>query len=129
MFKKKYVKEEIKKRRNSFRYAIEGIFSAFESEANMKIHIFIMLLVIILGLFLKLSLNEWFACILLFCLVIGSELFNTALEEVVNLASPHVNPHAKLAKDLSAGAVLVFALGAVVIGCIIFLPKIIELFT
>ena len=128
MFKKKFIKDKIKSRRNSFKYAFEGIISAFKSEANMKIHVLIMILVIIFGFVLKISIFEWLICVLLFSLVIGVELINTAIEETVNLASPNINKTAKLAKDLAAGAVLVFALGAIVIGCLIFIPKIIELF-
>ena len=65
---------------------------------------------------------------ILFALVIGAELFNTSIEEVVNLLSPEIRVHAKYAKDIAAGAVLVFALASAIVGVIIFLPKIISLF-
>ncbi len=113
---------------SSFKYAIEGIKKAFKAERNLKIHTLAMLLVIILGFILKLALWEWMVCIILFSLVIGTELVNTSIEEVVNLLSPEIRPHAKYAKDIAAGAVLVFALGSLVIGILIFLPKIISLF-
>ena len=113
---------------SSFKYAIEGIKKAFKAERNLKIHTLAMLLVVILGFILKLAAWEWVVCIILFCLVIGTELVNTSIEEVVNLLSPDIRPHAKYAKDIAAGAVLVFALGSLVIGIIIFLPKIISLF-
>lgn len=116
-----------KKLINSFKYAFSGIVTAFKSEKNMKIHFTMMMLVIIFGIFLKISLNEWLVCIMLFCMVIGSEMINTAVENVVNLAMPTKNEVAKNAKDISAGAVLVFAIGSAIIGLIIFIPKIINI--
>ena len=117
-------KQECKKLINSFKYAIEGFVSSFKTERNMKIHVFAMFLVIIGGFYLKLSLTEWcFICVAI-AMVIGSELFNTAIETIVDMVSPEKNPKAKLAKDISAAAVLAFALGAFIIGIIIFIPKI-----
>ena len=115
-----------KKLINSFKYAFSEIVTAFKSETNMKIHFTMMMLVIIFGILLKISLNEWLVCIMLFCMVIGSEMINTAVENVVNLAMPTKNEVAKNAKDISAGAVLVFAIGSAIIGLIIFIPKIIN---
>lgn len=122
--RKKREKNKIKKLINSFKYAFEGIFSSFKSERNMKIHIFIMCLVIIFGFLLKISLAEWIICIILFAIVIAGELFNTAIETVVDIAMPYENEKAKIAKDVSAGGVLVLAIGAAIIGVIIFFPKI-----
>ena len=116
-----------KKLINSFKYAFSGIATAFKSEKNMKIHFTMMMLVIIFVILLKISLNEWLVCIMLFCMVIGSEMINTAVENVVNLAMPTKNEVAKNAKDISAGAVLVFAIGSAIIGLIIFIPKIINI--
>ena len=117
----------MKKFINSFKYAIEGIMSSFKSERNMKIHVFIMLVVILFGIFLKINKYEWMIVIILFGIVISSELFNTAIETVVNLVSPNKNNLAKLAKDISAGAVLINAIVSIIIGLIIFLPKIIHI--
>ena len=111
----------------SFKYAFEGIFTGFKQEQNMKIHVVIMLLVIILGVVLKISVLEWIICIILFGVVISAELFNTAIEQTVNIAMPEINEKAKIAKDVSAGAVLVTAASAAIIGLIIFVPKIIAL--
>ncbi len=113
---------------SSFGYAIEGIKKAFKAERNLKVHTLAMVLVVVLGFILKLAVWEWVTCIILFALVIGAELFNTAIEEVVNLLSPEIRVHAKYAKDIAAGAVLVFAVASAVVGIIIFLPKIINLF-
>ena len=117
-------KQEYKKIVNSFKYAIQGILSSFKTERNMKIHIFVMILVITAGILLKINRYEWIICVLCFAMVIGGELLNTAIETVVDIAMPYKNEKAKNAKDVSAGAVLVFAIGAAICGLIIFVPKI-----
>lgn len=116
----------MKKLINSFKYAIQGIFTSFKTEKNMKIHILIMLLVIIAGILLKISKLEWIICIILFSIVIAGELFNTAIETVVDMVMPDKNEKAKIAKDVSAGAVLLVAIGAAIIGLMIFIPKILS---
>ena len=110
---------------NSFKYAIEGFFTSLKTERNMKIHMVIMILVILMGFALKISLLEWIICIILFSIVISGELFNTAIETVVDMIMPHKNPKAKIAKDVSASGVLILAIGSAIIGLIIFIPKII----
>lgn len=117
----------MKKLINSFKYAICGIFTAFKEEKNMKVHVAIMIIVIIAGILLKINMQEWIICSILFGLVIASELFNTAIEITVDLAMPKKNENAKKAKDVSAGAVLINAIVAIVIGGIIFIPKIYEI--
>lgn len=117
-----------KKLVNSFKYAFNGIYSAFKTERNMKIHVSIMLIIIVAGFFLKLKMWEWLVCIICFATVIGGELFNTAIETVVDMVMPDINIKAKKAKDISAGAVLIFAIGSAIVGLLIFIPKIINLF-
>ena len=112
---------------NSFKYAFAGIKSAFRTERNLKIHITIVLITTIIGVILKLKSWEWIVCISWFAIVIGGELFNTAIEITVNLAMPKIDNDAKRAKDISAGGVLVFAIGSAIIGLIIFVPKLISL--
>lgn len=109
----------------SFKYAIEGIITAINKERNMKIHISIMILVIIMGIVLKISKIEWIICTILFGLVISLELVNTAIENTIDLITQEKDPKAKIAKDTAAGAVLVSAISAAIIGLIIFIPKII----
>ena len=92
-------------------------------ERNIKIHISVMILVIICGFIFHLSTTEWLICILLFALVISLELVNTAIEAVVDLCSPNYHELAKYAKDVAAGSVLISAIASVVIGLIIFVPK------
>lgn len=112
---------------SSFKFAFNGIFCSFKSERNIKIHILATILVIIMGIGLKISLIEWAIIILAIASVIGSELFNTALEVVVDMFTKDYNEYAKKAKDIAAGAVLIFAISAGIIGFIIFIPKIILL--
>ena len=68
-----------KRLRNSFKYAFEGIVQTYKGEQNLKIHTFIGILVIVFGFFLKISLIEWYICLLLIGLVLMSEFFNTAI--------------------------------------------------
>lgn len=119
--------KKIIKRINSFKYAIEGIKATFKSQTNMKIHVTVMLLVIIAGIILKLNTSTWKMCIILFSLVLSGELFNTAIEAIVDMVMPEFHPKAKLAKDAAAGGVLVLAIGAAIIGLMIFIPEIIKL--
>lgn len=121
------LKKKRKKLRNSFKYAFEGVHRELKEEQNLKIHILIMILVIIAGFILKLSPMEWIICIILFGFVIALELINTAIELTVDLAMPEIHPKAKAAKDIAAAAVLISATCSVIIGVIIFLPKIINL--
>ena len=121
---KRIIKVKTKKLFNSFKYAIAGILTSFIKERNMKLHFFIMLLVIIAGFILKISQLEWLICVIWFSVVIAGELFNTAIETTVNIAMPYRNPKAKAAKDMSAGGVLMLAVGAAITGLIIFVPKI-----
>lgn len=114
----------MKKIINSFKYALQGFVQAFKSEKNMKIHVMIAILVTIAAIILKISLIEWIICIALISVVIAAELFNTAIETTVDLAMPEKNEKAKIAKDVSASAVLILSIGAAIIGLIIFLPKI-----
>ena len=106
----------------SFRYAMEGILTAV-NEQNFRFHLVSAIIVITAGILTGLTIVEWSIIVLIIFLVIGAELINTAIERVVDLASPEFHPIAKQAKDIAAGAVLVFALASVIIGLLIFLPK------
>lgn len=118
------LRKKRKKLRNSFKYAFEGISEAWKTEQNLKIHFVIMTLVIIGGFIFKISAMEWIICLLLFAIVISLELINTAIETTVDIAMPDINEKAKYAKDIAAGAVLFSAIISVIVGLIIFLPKI-----
>ena len=110
---------------NSFRYAIEGIIYAFKYEQNIIVHTVAMFLVIVLGFIVKISYFEWLVCLILFGLVIATEMINTAIEATVDLACKKKDPLAKIAKDTASGAVLIFAFTSIVAGLLIFVPKII----
>lgn len=126
--RKKIIKVKTKKIANSFKYAFQGFISSLKTERNMKIHILIMLLVIIAGIVLNINKYEWMICIICFALVIGGELFNIAIETIVDIVMPYKNEKAKLAKDISASGVLIFAIGIAIVGLIIFVPKTVMLF-
>lgn len=121
------MKELSKKRKrliNSFKYAFAGLLSEFKEEKNLKIHIFMMIIVIIAGILFKISTTEWIVCVILFGIVISAELFNTAIERIVDVIMPEINEKAKIIKDISAGAVLIPAICSVIVGLIIFVPKV-----
>ena len=113
----------MKKRIRSFVYAGRGIRLVFSSEANMKIHIVVATLVVICGFIFNINTTEWIACLLCIGLVFGAEMINTAIENVVDLASPDHHELAGKAKDIAAGAVLICAIVSIIIGILIFLPK------
>ncbi|QHT60297.1 diacylglycerol kinase family protein [Paenibacillus lycopersici] len=108
----------------SVAFAWGGIRSASGSQANMKIHLAAAVLVNAAGLLLGLSRAEWLAVIIVQGMVLAAELMNTAVEHVVDLASPQPHPLAKAAKDTAAGAVLVTAIAAAIVGLIVFWPHV-----
>lgn len=117
----------IKRLIKSFSYAKDGLKYAFKFEQNLTVHIIATIIVIILGILFNISLSEWAICILAIGLVIATELINTSIEATIDLVTPEYNKLAKIAKDTAASAVLVFAITAVILGLIIFGPKIIAL--
>lgn len=116
---------DIRKLIKSFKYAITGIKDGIKSEQNIKIHFLIMVIVIIAGIIFEISKLEWIICVILFGVVISAELFNTAIENTVDLITKEKNEKARLIKDVSAGAVLVIAISSAMVGLIIFIPRII----
>ena len=106
----------------SFKYAFAGMVAALKEEPNLKFHFLAGVMVIITSLIFHISRAEWMVIIFLIGFVISVELTNTAIEAVVDEFTDKEHPGAKLAKDISAGAVLVSALTSAVIGIIIFLP-------
>ena len=104
--------------------AFNGIKKAFQTERNLRFHFLVAIIVTFLGIILSLSIFEWVGILFCICLVICAELFNTAIEKLVDLVSPQFNKKAGLVKDISAGAVLFTAIISIIIGLIIFLPKI-----
>ena len=111
----------------SFGYAFEGILTGIRQERNMRIHCMAVILVTAAGTLFQITAVEWCVCLLLFALVAGLELVNTAIEAVVDLVTEEKKPLAKIAKDTAAGPVLFAAIISAFVGCIIFLPYVFEL--
>ncbi|AEA44362.1 diacylglycerol kinase family protein [Fluviicola taffensis] len=114
----------ISARIKSFKYAFAGLKILFIEEHNARIHLVSALIAIILGVVLKISLNEWIVLVIVMGLVFICELINTSLEAMADFASPEKHPQIKKVKDLAAASVLIGALVALVVGIIIFCPKI-----
>lgn len=128
--KKKYNRKKqfgMKKQLNNFKYCFDGMIYALTNEQSMMSHFIIAFLTIILGFIVKLSRNEWFLVILLIALVIALEFINTAIEAVCDMVMPDIHPLAKIAKDTSSAAVFVMAMAALIIGLLIYIPRIIEM--
>ena len=113
----------LRRRAASFGHAFRGVGAALRSELHLQFHAGATVLVLGAGFFFELSLTEWALVALAVAGVWAAELFNTALETLTNLASPGYHPLAGRAKDVAAGAVLLAALGALVVGGLVFGPK------
>lgn len=105
-----------------FNHAFRGLFQMFRSERNFKIHILAFIVVVLLGFYLDISSSDWIFILLISGLVISLEVINSAIERICDLYSTEKNEQIKNIKDISAGAVLIAALFAVVIGVMVFLP-------
>lgn len=126
--KNKYLKTQGKEQfHKSVGHALDGIEYAINHERNIKIEIFLAIIASILGFMLKISIIEWIVIILLIALIISLELINTAIERCVDLVTKDYHDLAKVSKDMAAGAVLVASLFSVIVGLLIFLPKLIDI--
>ncbi len=109
----------------SFKYAINGLLYSFKSERNIKIHFLVALLVLLLSYFLEFTKTEILILIITISIVIITEMINTAIEQVIDMASnSQYHPLAKIAKDVAAGAVLIAAINAIIVGCILIFKKV-----
>ena len=113
---------DFKKQLRSFGYAWQGIRSCVGKEQNLSFHLITSVVVIAAGFFFGITRMEWLIIVLCIGVVIAAELFNTAIEKLVDLVSPGRHPIAGQVKDIAAGAVLVCAVAAATIGVIIFFP-------
>jgi diacylglycerol kinase len=116
-----------KARGRSFGYAWRGVVAFFRTEHNAYLHLASAIFVLLVSLYLAVSMMEAVVLIFSVCLVWITEMLNTAIEKTVDLISEEHNPRIAFIKDVAAGAVLVSAAAAVVMGAIIFYPKIINL--
>ena len=117
----------IKKCIQSFSYASTGLFHALKNENNFNYHFLATIVVIVLGIILELILVEWIILVILIGLVFLAEIFNTAIEKLVDLIHPEYRPKAGLIKDIAAGGVLMASMISAIGGLILFIGKIFHL--
>ena len=113
----------IKARARSFKYAFEGIRTLFRKDHNIILHLLATIVVIALSIWIKVTTAEALALVFAIGFVWVSELFNTAIEKIMDLISLQKHPQIKFIKDVSAAAVLMASITAAIVGCIIFIPK------
>ncbi len=113
-----------RQRLHSFRFAFRGILLMVKTQHNFWIHLSLAALVIIAGFFFRIRLTEWMLVIFAIGMVLSAETFNSAIEQLTDIASPDFHPTAGRVKDIAAGAVLLSAIAAAFIGLLIFVPKI-----
>ncbi len=113
----------------SFKFAFDGIKTAIKNEPNFRVHLVLGIIAALAAYLLNFSSLEWIILVLTIFLVVILELINTVFEALVDLVSPEVAPQARVAKDVSAAAVLAAALFAIIVGLALFLPKILPIFT
>lgn len=112
---------------NAFKNSINGIKSTFNSGRNFKIQLVFAIIAITASIFFKISFIEWSIVLILIFLVLFAEMINTGIETIVDMITKEYDENAKKAKDISAGAVTICAICSVIVGLIIFIPKLLEL--
>lgn len=117
-----------KRLKHSIKYSIEGLVYAYKHEQSMLLHFIGTVLVIILGIIFEVSHFQWLILALSLTVILVVELFNTAIEAIVDLITLELNPLAKVAKDCGSAAAFVVTLITIGISLTIFVPKIIEMF-
>ncbi|MBQ2376030.1 MAG: diacylglycerol kinase family protein [Bacteroidales bacterium] len=118
-------KFSLRKRIKSFTYAFEGLRLVFAHEHNAWIHVVATICVVVAGFLFRISSLEWTVVLICIAMVISSEIINSSLERMADFVQPEMDNRIKEIKDLGAAAVLVCAIASVIVGIIIFLPKII----
>ncbi len=106
-------------------YAFKGAYLLITTEASIKVQFFICVLVTIAGFYFNISSTEWMIQILTIASIMSIEGLNTAVEEIADFVHPNHHKKIGLIKDIAAGAVFITAIAAVIVGCIIYIPKII----
>ena len=126
--KKEQQRFSLSRRLESFKYAFQGLYTLFREEHNAWIHLFAAVCAVAAGALFRISVYEWIAVIFAIGIVFAAESLNSAIEHLADHISPEKNEMIGKIKDLAAAGVLVAALTALVIGLIIFLPRIVEMF-
>lgn len=110
----------------SLKHAFEGIVYTFKTQPNFQVHLFFAAFAITASFFFQITAAEWAVILFVISLVIVAEMINTSIESVVDLATEQFHEKAKVAKDVSAGMVLVTALMALLVGSLIFIPHLVN---
>ena len=121
-------KFSIKSRLLSFKFAIKGLKSLIKNEHNARVHLVAAIVAIILGIILKISASEWSVLIVVIGVVFLSELFNSSIETIADFVQPEWDDKIRIVKDYSAAAVIISAIISLIVGGIIFIPKIFAFF-
>ncbi len=108
----------------SVKYAFKGAYLLITTEASIKVQFFIGVIMTVLGFYYKISTTEWVIQILTIALIMSIEGINTAIEEIADFIHPEYHKKIGLIKDIAAGAVFIFAIASIIIGCIIYIPKV-----
>jgi diacylglycerol kinase (ATP) len=106
-----------------FKVAIQGLVYTFRTQRHMRFHLYVVLAVMLIGIFFGLQLRELLVLIFVISLVLVAEMFNSAIEATVDLVEPKYHPQAKFAKDIAAGAVMITTIVAIVVGLLMFLGE------
>lgn len=120
-----YMKEVIKRHHISFKNAFRGVISAFKTQPNFRVHVVFSLIAVVLGWYVELSTNEWILLTFTIFWGLTGEMVNTAIESITDLVTTEWRTEAKIAKDVSAGMMLLIAVGAVLVGVLLIVPKLV----
>ncbi len=113
----------LKNRLKGIGYAVKGAWLLLKNEASIKVQVAIAVLVTIAGFYFKISTNEWVLQTLTIAIVLSTEGLNTAIEEIADFIHPEYHPKIGYIKDIAAGAVFFTAIAALIVACIIYIPK------
>jgi diacylglycerol kinase (ATP) len=120
-------KFSLKSRIGSFKFAINGLLFLLKNEHNARIHFLAAIVVSGVGLILKINLHEWCLLVIVIGLVFLTELLNSSLENLADIVNPELNERIRRVKDYAAAAVLISAIVSVIVGGLIFIPKLVDL--
>lgn len=112
----------------AFAYAFRGVYTFFSNDPNGRLELCFAVIAIAMGFMLRISGIEWIAVFLCIGMVLSLEMINASIEKLCDMVEPNFHPAIKIIKDIAAGAVLVSAVVSLIIGIIIFLPKILHQF-
>ncbi|MCR5574617.1 MAG: diacylglycerol kinase family protein [Bacteroidaceae bacterium] len=119
---------DFKKQMRSFKFAWKGIMTCAGHEQNITFHLIVAILVVVAGYVFDITKAEWTAVVICIGMVVTAELFNSSIERLVDMVSPQWQKIAGEVKDIAAGAVLVTAAAAAIVGIIVFLPYLLAIF-